>query len=203
MPRHSFAILTSCCACKPTWSPCQQDPPRVHWLKILCTIQLHGRKQQFFATLIDYKQILALFYWDFCSVYIPAYSILHLLSTLNSCVFTLKQHWNAWLLHQWLQIRLRTRLFSWPGLLRTVTDSCSGLKFLHLPSAAALRPLPKLLLMQEGFHYHLQRDCTGCFAKWRTGVLTEKPFLPPVLVEFLAALSFPLEREQHLCSFGS
>lgn len=51
-----------------------------------------------------------------------------------------------------------------------------GLKFLCLPSAAALKPLSRLLLKQEGFHHYLWRDCTFCFAKWRTGIFTEKVF---------------------------
>lgn len=146
-----------------------------------------ARNSNFFETLINNKQIriiilnryVALFYWDFYSVYIAANYIMlsYWPITLYSCVLAQKGYCNTWL-PDFLKIRLNSlTLCSWPDLSKTLSASCSDLVILFIYPLQLLSNNFELLLTEEGFHHHLRCDCTICFARQRIGILTEK--LPP------------------------
>lgn len=173
-----------------------------------------ARNSNFFETLINNKQIriiilnryVALFYWDFYSVYIAANYIMlsYWPITLYSCVLAQKGYCNTWL-PDFLKIRLNSlTLCSWPDLSKTLSASCSDLVILYLPSAIALKqlwvtadrrrvsPSPAMWL------HHLLCQTENRNTDRKT---SPRPHL--AVVELPAGLSFPLEREHHLCSFGS
>lgn len=111
-----------------------------------------AKNSNFFKALIINRYI-ALFYWDFYSIYfaINYVFLFYRPITLYSCVLAR----NTWLVSSLLKIRL----FSWPACLKT---SCSDLLFLCLPSEIALKQLSGLLLMQEDFT--ITCDVTALFA---------------------------------------